>query len=167
MCRGSHGLHFVLWHQHIDVGRKIQLSNWYHSQIYYKKADLESATPLRKGSWSDTFPWHFTHWKRPDMTEQALWQNRERRKFSFLLVINYGKSCQTLWRGQQRPLPRLFLLSRAERQSSVSLNKAEQRECPRRNLDISEKTGVNTLYNWSNFSFSNTLGITYKTLMGW
>ena len=69
------------------------------------------------------------------MTEQALWQNRERRKFSFLLVINYGKSCQTLWRGQQRPLP------------SVSLNKAEQRECPRRNLDISEKTGVNTLYN--------------------
>ena len=67
------------------------------------------------------------------MTEQALWQNRERRKFSFLLVINYGKSCQTLWRGQQR--------------LSVSLNKAEQRECPRRNLDISEKTGVNTLSN--------------------
>ena len=81
------------------------------------------------------------------MTKQALWQNRERRKFSFLLVINYGKSCQTLWRGQQRPLPRPFLLSRAGRQSSVSLNKAEQRECPRRNLNISEKTGVNTLYN--------------------
>ena len=49
------------------------------------------------------------------MTEQALWQNRERRKFSFLLVINYGKSCQMLWRGQQRPLPRPFLLSRMTR----------------------------------------------------
>ena len=32
--------------------------------------------------------------------------------------------------------------------------------------NISEKTGVNTLYNWSNCSFSNTLGITDKTLIG-
>ena len=42
------------------------------------------------------------------MTELALRHNRERRKLSFLVVMNYDKLRETLWIGQQRPPPYPF-----------------------------------------------------------
>ena len=67
------------------------------------------------------------------MTELALRHNRERRKLSF---FSSNKLWQIAWNALDRSTATAaisFLFLRAWRQLSVSFNKAEQQECPRRN----------------------------------
>ena len=116
----------------------------------FKKADLEgSLAVLHSEEAANLTPSRYILLVESgliDITELVLWPNRERRKLSVLLVINYGES-----NALDRSITTTaisFLLSRAWHQSSVNFNKEEQQECPRRNPDILfEKTGVNTLYN--------------------
>ena len=79
------------------------------------------------------------------MTESVLQLNRERRKLSVLLVINYDKSSQTLWIGQQRSPPHPFYCQEPGANHQLALvkqnsknAKAEQQECKTNNYHVSE-----------------------------
>ena len=83
------------------------------------------------------------------MTESVLWPNRERRKLSVLLVINYDKSSQTLWIGQQRPPAHPFYCQEPGANHQLALIKRNSK-----NVQVGTLTyyperlhGVNTLYN--------------------
>ena len=125
MCRGSHGLYIALCHQHKDSGGR---SSWVIDIIHkdIKKSGprrLPCVTPQRRDSQSDSFPLHFTRWKRPDIYDWISFMSESWTLKAFSFASN------TLWQIESNALERSiattatsFLLSRAWRQSSVSFN---------------------------------------------